>query len=74
MHREALHHFLDTAAVCPLTASQALRAPSQGIHCPSGIGSHSLYMHGAETTLGGLYLDHTKQWVPTSDSPADEIK
>lgn len=45
--------------------SQAPRRPGQGIRCPSGIGSHSLYMHSAETTLGGLHWYHTKQWFLT---------
>lgn len=36
--------------------SQASRSPRQGIRCPSGIGSLSLYMPSEEKTLGGLHL------------------
>ncbi len=41
--------------------SQAPFRQRQGICCPSGTGSHTLYMHGAEITLGGLHWYHNKQ-------------
>lgn len=46
-----------------LTARLPCR-PRQGIHCPSGIKSLSLYMHSTET-VGSLHLYHTKQCTPT---------
>ena len=37
--------------------------PGRVYAAPSGIGSHSLYMHSAETTLGGLRWYLMKRWL-----------
>lgn len=50
-HGEALHYFLPVTAVRPLAAlplDEAPLRPSQRIYCPSGIRSHSLFMHNIE--------------------------
>lgn len=49
--------------------SQAPLRPRQGIRCPSGMGSHSLYMHGTEVTPGVLHWYHIRQWLPTFFGP-----
>lgn len=43
--------------------------PGRVYAAPSGNGSHSLYMHSAETTLGGLRWYLMKRWLPTFFGP-----